>query len=296
LTQTANGNVTFVLDNPMTGVAALVFIPPWEDDVEFDELLPNLGFSFRPWDRHQFYVSYAEGLSAPRTDNLYTVGRDPGETELSHPTPESEMTKSIDVGWRLNHPTNIASLALYQIAYTDRIVSTFDADKGYSEDRNVGDVDILGFDAQFGHRFGDLVSLTLGASYNDSELKGSLDPSLNGKKLVETPEWTYSAHLDFDVTDDLRFGLQAKKVDERFGTDNNRPDDIAPAYTVVDVDLNYRFTVPGFESAELQFNVTNLLDEEYFGNISSGTGVGTSVAFYSIGAPRTVVGSIRFNF
>ena len=40
---------------------------------------------------------------------------------------------------------------------------------------------------------------------------------------------------------------------------------------MVDLDLNYGFKLPGVERAELQFNVTNLLDEEYFGNISSGT-------------------------
>jgi iron complex outermembrane receptor protein len=294
LTTTANGNVTFVPNNPMTpAVPAVVFIPPYSETVEFDELLPNAGFSFRPWDRHQFYLSYAEGLSAPRTDNLYAAVRNPGQTEITRPTPESETTKSIDLGWRLNHPTNIASLALYQIDYTNRIVSTFNADLGYSEDRNVGDVAIFGFDAQVGHRFGELVDLTLSASYNDSELEGSLNPALDGKKLVETPEWTFAARMDMRVTEDFHVGLQAKKVDDRFSTDNN--DEIAPSYTVVDVDLSYGFKMWGMEGAELQLNVTNLLDEEYFGNISSGTG-GTSVGFFSIGAPRTVVASLRFNF
>jgi iron complex outermembrane receptor protein len=172
-------------------------------------------------------------------------------------------------------------------------VSTFNADLGSNEDRNGGDAEILGFDAQLGHRFGELVSLTASASYNDSELTGSLNPALDGKKLVETPEWTYSARLDMDVTDDLHIGLQAKQVDDRFSTDLN--DEIAPGYTVVDIDLNYGFKLPGFERAELQLNVTNLLDEEYFGNISSGTG-GTSVGFFSIGAPRTVVASVHFDF
>ena len=88
-------------------------------------------------------------------------------------------------------------------------------------------------------------------------------------------------------------GFQAKQVDDRFGTDLN--DEIAPGYTVIDIDLSYGFTLPGFERGEFQLNVTNLLDEEYFGNISSGLG-GTSVAFYSIGAPRTVVASLRFDF
>ena len=40
-----------------------------------------------------FYASYAEGLSAPRTDNLYAAVRNVGETEITRPTPESETTK-----------------------------------------------------------------------------------------------------------------------------------------------------------------------------------------------------------
>jgi iron complex outermembrane receptor protein len=290
LTALANGNVTFVPANGMT--PAVDFIPPYSETVEFDELLPNAGLSFRPWESHQFYLSYAEGLSAPRTDNLYAVVRlDDGS--IARPTPESEKTKAIDLGWRLNHSTYIASLALYQIDYTDRIVSTFNEQLGYSEDRNVGDVAIQGFDAQVGHRFGELLSLTVSASYNDSELEGSLNPALDGKQLVETPEWTYAARMDINVTEDFYVGLQAKKVGDRFATDNN--DEVAPGYTVVDLDLNYGFKVGGFEGAQIQLNVINLLDEEYFGNISSGSG-GSSVGFYSIGAPRTVVASLRFNF
>jgi iron complex outermembrane receptor protein len=299
LTTTANGNVTFApptppsAANPM-GIPAVVFIPPYSETVKFDDILPNLGLSFRPWDQHMFYLSYAEGLSAPRTDNLYAAVRNVGETEITRPTPESETTKSYDLGWRLNHPTNIASLALYYIDYTNRIVSTFNSTLGYNEDRNVGDVKVQGFDAQLGHRFGELVTLTASASFNDSELQGSINPALDGKQLVETPEWTYAARMDLKVTEDLHIGMQAKKVGDRFSTDNN--DEIAPSYTVVDIDLNWGFQLPGFERAEFQFNVNNLLDEEYYGNISSGLGGPTSVGFFSIGAPRTAVASLRFNF
>ena len=60
--------------------------------------------------------------------------------------------------------------------------------------------------------------------------------------------------------------------------------------------MTYGFSFKGVKRGELQLNVTNLLDEKYFGNISSGTGVGTSVGFYSIGAPRTIMGSVRFDF
>jgi iron complex outermembrane receptor protein len=286
----ANGNVTFV--TPPTG-APVEFIPPYSETVKFDDILPNAGITFRPWDRHMFYLSYAEGLSAPRTDNLYAVVRDPATGDLLRPTPESETTKAYDLGWRLNDPNTIASLALYAINYKNRIVSTFNENLGYSEDRNVGDVDVKGFDAQVGRRFGDWMALAVSASYNDSELQGSLDPALDGKQLVETPEWTFGARMDLTFLEDLRAGLQAKYVGDRYATDNN--DEKAAGYTVVDLDASYSFHVRGFQNAQVQLNVTNLLDEEYFGSISSGTG-GSSVGFYYIGAPRTVVASLRFDF
>jgi iron complex outermembrane receptor protein len=245
-----------------------------------------------------FYLSYAEGLSAPRTDNLYAVIR-LADGSVGRPLPESETTKAYDLGWRLNGGRTIASFALYRIDYSNRIVSTFDPDLGFSVDRNVGDVKIQGFDAQIGRRFGSALSLTASASYNDSELLENVPTgpttflATKGNQLVETPKWTFAARMGLDVTDNFKVGMQAKKVGDRFGTDLN--DEVAKGYTVVDLDLNYGFKIPGFERGEVQVNVTNLLDEEYFGNISSGTG-GSSVAFYSIGAPRTVVASLRFDF
>jgi iron complex outermembrane receptor protein len=290
----ANGNVTFV--TPPTGTA-VQFIAPYSETVKFDDILPNAGLTFAPWDNQMFYLSYAEGLSAPRTDNLYSVIRLADGT-VGRPLPESETTKAYDLGWRLNGGATIASFAIYRIDYSNRIVSTFDPDLGFSVDRNVGDVKIQGFDAQLGRRLGKAISLTASASYNDSELLQDVPTSTTplptkGKQLVETPKWTFAARMDIDITDEVRAGLQAKRVGDRFGTDLN--DEVSPGYTVVDLDFAYGFRIPGFDKAQLQLNVTNLLDEDYFGNISSGIG-GSSVAFYSIGAPRTVVVSLATNF
>jgi iron complex outermembrane receptor protein len=289
-----NGNVIF--QNPMTANPTQ-YIAPYSEEVEFDDIMPNLGLIWRMTDSQQLYFSYAEGLSAPRTDNLYSVRRQL-DGSIGRPTPEIEKTKAYDLGWRLNHPSIIASAAIYRIDYSDRIVSAFDQELGFSVDRNVGDVEIQGFDGQIGKRIGDRLDLTVSASYNDSELLENIPTAttpilVKGKTLVESPKWTFSARMDLDVTENLRAGLQAKKVGDRFGTDLN--DQVAPGYTVVDVDLAYGFKYKRMKGGELQLNVTNLLDEEYFGNISSGTG-GASTAFYSIGAPRTVVASVKFNF
>ena len=98
----------------------------------------------------------------------------------------------------------------------------------------------------------------------------------------------YTLRADIEVTDNLHIGLQGKQVDDRFATDLN--DEVAPGYTVFDLDLGYTFHFKGVESAELQLNLTNLLDEVYFGNISTGTWAAPAAAQYSIGAPRTAHG------
>jgi len=328
----ANGNVTFV--TPAMG-APVQFIRPYSDTVKFDDILPNVGLSFRPWDAHMFYVSYAEGLSAPRTDNLYSVRRQPDGT-VGRPTPESETTKAYDFGWRFTGSSTIASAALWKIDYTNRIVSSFDPEVGFSVDRNVGDVDMWGAEAQLAQQFGDNFSVSTSVSYAKTELQDNLPfgptPGANpvqqflplkGNELVETPQWQFALRADWTIIEDLHVGLQGKWVDERFSTDLN--DETTPAYTVVDLDASYRFHMGDHQSLQLQLNVTNLLDEEYYGTISSGVGgsgtaplqclhdgAGTAlfnclnpatganinggVGFFGIGSPRTVMASIIYNF
>ena len=73
-----------------------------------------------------------------------------------------------------------------------------------------------------------------------------------------------------DINENIHLGLQGKWVDERFSTDLN--DETTPAYTVVDFDASWAFPLAGDQELEFQFNVTNVLDEEYYGTISSGIG------------------------
>jgi iron complex outermembrane receptor protein len=323
----ANGNVIFV--QPAMG-AAVQFIAPYSDEVKFDDVLPNFGLSFNPWDNQQFYLSYAEGLSAPRTDNLYAVRRLADGT-LGHPTPESETTKAYDLGWRFNSANTMATVALWKIDYKNRIVSTYDPELTINVDRNVGDVDLWGAEAQIGQRLGSHVSLSASAAYAKSKVLQNLPFSVNpmgeslilpleGNELVETPNWTFSLRADFDITESWHAGIQGKKVGDRFSTDLN--DEVSPGYTVVDLDMDYKFKLSGNSNLQLQLNLTNLFDEDYFGTISSGIGgrgqplqcvntvsgattpcvnaanqaINGGVGFFSIGAPRTVLASIKYNF
>ena len=333
----ANGNVTF-------GTSTTQYIAPYQAELEYDAVLPNGGVTWRFAESQTVYVSYAESLSAPRTDNLYQPVRNAsGQIDFSEVQPET--TKAYDLGYRFNNGDIIASAAVWYNQYENRIVSAFDADPaspffGQSIDRNVGEVELMGFDGAIGWQASDRLSLYVSAAYNESEIKDDLRlgnfncTSANqrpgstptcptgpaslaiptflptaGKELVETPDWTIAARADYDVTQNLSVGLQAKYVGERFSTDVN--DEVFDAYTVVDFDARYDMTdVLNIKDAFVQLNVTNLLDEEYQANISSGTNAlpvaqsadrrvpdrSGSGRTASVGAPRTWLISIGTRF
>ncbi|GLS02716.1 TonB-dependent receptor [Brevundimonas denitrificans] len=333
---TRPGNVTFV---GTTGS----WIAPYQAELEYNDILPSGGVNWRFADGHSVYASYAEGISVPRTDNLYQPVRSTtGVLDFSAVQPET--TKSYDLGYRFRNDMFLAQVALWYTEYENRIVSSRDNDPAsptfdLTIDRNVGAVIQSGLDAQFGWNVSDTLSVYGSASYNESELQddlflgnftctnatqvpGSTPPcglapgiviptflQTAGKTLVETPDWTYSARIDWDATADLSLGLQAKYVGDRFASDVN--DEVAPAYTVVDFDARYDLTNTfGIRDAYVQVNVTNLLEEDYLGNISTGNNsfaapISTDprvplrsgqTRTYSIGAPRTAVISLGLKF
>lgn len=338
----ANGNVQFA----STGTTQ--FIPPYQAELNFDDVLPNVGAVYRFGGGHSVYASYAEGLSVPRTDNLYQPVRNTTDNSIDFSAVQPETTKAYDLGYRFRNSRLIAQAAVWYIEFENRIVNSLDNDPasptfGFFVDRNVGAVKQQGFDGQLGYIFSDNFALNLSASYNESELQDNIflgnfactvatqvpgstpacpagtpaAPALQiptflptaGKTLVETPDWTFSARGDWDVTEDLSVGLQAKYVGERFATDVN--DEVSDAYVVADLDVRYDLTDRfGIRGAYVQVNINNLFDENYLGNISTGANalpvvrstdprvpLGSGFArTYSLGAPRTAQITLGLKF
>ena len=296
----ANGNVVFV--NTPT---ATEYIPPFASTAKFDEILPNVSLDYALNDNQTVYASYAAGLSSPRVDNLYGVRR-LADGSLARVNPDPEQTDSIDLGWRYNADNVIASVAVWQSKFKNRIVSAFDPDLGFSVDRNVGDVDLKGVDMQIGWRANDWMTVSANASYNDSELKNDLRVTststlpTKGKAFVETPEYTYGGRIDLCPIPNIAVGLEGKFVDERFTTDVN--DAKVPSYTLFHLNAAYDFEVARLEGLRAQFVVYNLLDEEFFGSLGSSTnaittnGVSGFSPTLALGAPRSMSFSIIARF
>lgn len=264
------------------------FLDPFTVELEYDDVLANLGFTWRPATGHQVYASYAETLSAPRTDDLYS-GIAPDDLQDSV---QPETAQTFDIGYRYNTPTFLFSAGAFLTNFENRIVRSYDPDLDISTARNVGAVELWGGEAQVGWQVSEALSLFASAAYLDSEVQDNLQTGVGvfqptaGKQVVETPDWTFSARGEYTFGD-LTLGVQGRYVGERWRTDINSL--ASDAYTVVDLDLSWDV----LDSTSIQFNVVNLFDESYQAVLSTAT---TGTPNYLIGSPRTLLMTVRTEF
>ena len=293
-----NGNVQFSGN-------ANQFIRPYSRTVKYDKVLPNVGATYRFTDEQSVYASYAEGLSVPRTDNLYTVTRAANGQALN-PGVQPESTQTVDVGYRFSRPKVQLTVDAYETKFQNRIASSFDQDLQVFIDRNIGAVDIKGVDAGIVAQVTDFLTYLGNVSYNDSNVKADsplangLFLPIKGKRIVETPEWQTYNRLDWSIDENIKVGLAFKYVGKRYATDVN--DQFAKAYKTWDLDMRVKLPFLGGDRVYAQFNVSNLTDERYLGSISSQTNAITvpgSTGFaptYALGAPRTFQASLHADF
>ncbi len=245
---------------------------PFRQTYSYNKILPNVGITFRPMDRVSIYASFAQGLSAPRTDNLYrgvTVGVQP------------ETTDNFDVGIRYTSGPIRASFGGFLNKFKNRIVTSFDPDTGISVDRNVGRVEIKGVEASLSVNPFPWFSFNGFASYIDARYKDNVLASatvtlpLTDKKLVETPQWQYGYRASVNYGG-LTVGANFKQVTSRFSTDLN--DQFVPGYSTFDLDARFSLKQWGLAKTFVQVNVTNLFDSQYLGSINSQTSLPTNIA------------------
>ncbi|HYI48511.1 MAG TPA: TonB-dependent receptor [Allosphingosinicella sp.] len=277
------------------------YFAPFRTTYKFDAILPNVGLVYNFGGGFSVFGSYAMGFSAPRTDNLY---RAPRVDDL-----DPEKTDAFDLGIRFSRSNVQAQGTLWMINYSNRIVTSFNPDLGISLDRNVGAVDSWGFDGSIAWQPIPEVSLYALASYINAELQDNVNVSAAagvdcgqsttavpagcaptaGKMVPETPEWTVGGRAQINLGP-VTFGAQLKWVDSRFATDVN--DISTDDYTVVDGDIRYDLGSIGLPESYLQFNVTNLFNERYFGNISTQLNAAGNPNF-STGSPRTFMFTVN---
>ena len=302
-----------------------IYYAPFERTVKYSPILPSAGIAFNLGGPHSLYASYGRNFSAPSTDNLY-------RSVVLNPNPE--YTDAFEGGYRLRGRKVQAQIAGYYTKYKNRIVTTTDADPtsptfNTSIDRNVGSARSYGFDAQIAWQPVQYISLTPFVSYINSRLKdditsstGAIVASTRGAQFSETPKWQYGGRAQLTVAE-FSAGAQFKHVGGRYATDDNGQTlaattgagqvagtpfvltGIAGApisangrlkgYDTLDLDAQVNLGRFGMPKTFLQFNVINVTNKYYFGNITTQSTLSATPRF-RVGAPRTFQGTVRFAF
>lgn len=303
-------------DDPVPATGPTPYYAPFKAKYKFGKILPNVGFTYKVGGPVSVFGSYAKGFSAPRTDNLYRAPR----VDV-----QPEETNAYDLGVRYTNRMVQAQLTGWKIDYSNRIVTSFNQDLGISIDRNVGKVKSWGIDGSVAVRPVKGLSLLAVGSYIDAELKDNVEigtiafggtlpintiycgaaPTSTsgpvktcaptaGKMVTETPHWQFAGRANIELGP-VEFGVQAKYVGSRFATDTN--DVKAKGYTLVDLDARVGLGIlaKGLDKTYFQFNVVNLFGQRYLGNISTQINNAGNPNF-SLGAPRTLIGSINVGF
>ena len=105
-----------------------------------------------------------------------------------------------------------------------------------------------------------------------------------GRMVAETPKWQFGGRAQYDIGP-FSFGIQGKHVGARFATDVN--DVKVKGYNIVDFDARVGLdTIIHTKGTYLQFNLQNVFDKFYFGNLSTQINAAGNPN-YAVGSPRT---------
>ena len=268
------------------------FVLPFTDHtVNYSKPLPNVGISYRLAENNLFYVSYAGGFAAPKTDDLYSAPADAVVPETSD---------NFAGGYRYQtHVLNFSS-SIYDTEYHNHIISTIDPnDPTTSIDRNVGDARIYGLDLEAGLKPIEHLNIYASANFNHSELLSNYDSAASGvpfavpakgKTLVLTPDRTFAFRVSYDMGP-ITVGAEEKYISRRYITDTN--DLSVGGYGVTNVDA--RYNLPFFNGKSyIQLNVQNLFNRFYYSRATTtsfaayqptGLAALTNTNYYYVGAP-----------
>jgi iron complex outermembrane receptor protein len=241
---------------------------------EQNSVVPSFGLIFKPSSKVTTYLSYAEGLEQGGVAPFNSVNageyQDPIESE------------QIELG--------------VKAALTDVVTATlslFEIEKGLEF---VNDSNIYVQDGRQRHRGVELqlsgaathrLFMTAGATYLDTELKDLPDPTIEGNRTENVPEWQASVYADYalPMLDGLHLSGGYYYVGDRAVNAQNTT--FIDAYSRVDFGATYRTPIFGWPVV-LRAQVKNLTDERYW----------AAAEFASVypGEPRTYYFSVQAEF
>jgi catecholate siderophore receptor len=235
---------------------------------------PRLGLVLKPTGALSLYVSYSRSFLPQSGDQFASL--DPILQALE---PERFDNREIGAKWNLGHSLSFTASA-YRLDRTNtRAVDPNDPTRtvltGAQRSRGIE----LGLTGQIRPNW----RISAGYALQDAEIRSTTAAAPEGRKVALVPHHQASLWNRYDVSRRFAAGLGLYAQSRSFASISNTV--VLPGYARVDAAAYLRLA----GGVEAQVNVENLLGAHYFATASNDNNI-------MPGAPRTVRGTIRFQF
>jgi len=299
---------------------------------QHSDLNPKLGATFQLAQDLELFGGYAQNFAGIPEDAFL------GSTAVINPkdlTPVS--TENVDLGLRYVKPNLAFSIQAYDVNLKNNVgivprdsTAALDPQEVVrgnvaTKAANIAGVTTKGVELTGYYDFG---SVDLYGSYSHQDAKhdnpavGSAARKalasvgvIGGARVRDIPQDSAFAQVGWTPVDNLRVEASARYVGERVGGHIIAPTtfqeigvETIDGYTLVGLTASYDLKRAGVPDLRFQFNVDNLLDEDYIGAVSGSTATQPEFGYtaatpnnrtldrYFVGAPRTYTVSVRARF
>jgi catecholate siderophore receptor len=237
-----------------------------------EKVSPRIGLIVKPQENISIYGSYSQSFLPRSGDQFLTMA-----ATQENLAPEKFTNYEIGAKWDI-HPNLNVTLALFQL---DRTNATTLNPNNVTATTNIGKTRTKGVELALTGRITPQWQMSGGYTYQDAKLNGS-----GFVALAQVPKHQFAFWNRYDFNNRVGAGLGVIHQSSQFAAIRTSPTTtLLPAFTRVDAALFFKAN----NRLELQINVENLLDEQYFSDAHNNNNI-------SPGAPINARFTARLKF
>jgi len=231
-----------------------------------DELSWSASVVFKPAKNGSIYFGAGNSFTSSAED--VTASTRGNSASLD---PEETISLELGTKWILLDDKINFNAAIFRTEKTDALTDAADFLFADDDDRFEtldGEQRVTGLELSVAGQVTEKLNIIAAYTFQDSEVTKAAndDSAQQGNDLARTPEDSFTFWARYDFNENLAFGLGAEYVDERYNSSDPGGRELADDYLIFDMLVSYRVT----EKLDLQFNASNLTDEEYEDKIGGG--------------------------
>lgn len=256
-------------------------LEPLVQDHTYQFWNPKAGFMYTPNKQLEAYALFAVANREPTRSDLKAAVRD------NNALPTHETLYDIEWGANYRAQKISAGINFYAMLYENQLVSTGEkSEVGYDIKTNVDNSYRLGVELMANWQLLEKLNLNGNLTLSRNKItdfvayvdlydanwayQGQVTQELGTTDISYSPEVVGSAKLTYTPVEDLAISWITKYVGDQYYDNTSSENRKIDAYTVSNLNLNYKIPVEFAKKVEFTFSVMNILDATYENNAYGG--------------------------